>query len=395
MADTCSRGKILYFAHCNNYHTVKWVRHFVSAGYSVHVASLEKCSNSEITSIPGVKIHWLRNSGARTGGSMQKIRYLAAVRAAKNLINRIDPDVIHAHYASSYGLLCALSCRRPYYLSVWGNDVYDFPKKSFFHRIALKYSLNKCSWLLSTSEAMAEETGKYTDKSIAITPFGVDRELFNPRHRDRASDGVLTIGTVKALERKYGIDVLLKAVAEVAERRPDLRMRLRIAGEGTLKAELKDLATRLGIADMTVWLGFISQEEAAREWANFDIGVVASTSESESFGVSALECQASGTPLVISDIPGLMEACDGGRTALVVRRNDVSALASSLEFLAAAPTERAKMGVSGRQYVSETYEIHDCFQRVGEMYQKNMRHERGGRIVLSTKPSMGDERGLG
>lgn len=365
------RGVILYFAHCNNYHTIKWARYFSSAGYFVHVASLEKCVNDEFDSYPNIKVHWLRNSGKRTGSDAQKLKYLTSISEANRLIKDINPDFIHAHYASSYGLICALACRRPFYLSVWGSDVYDFPKKSPLHRAALKYSLDKCSWLLSTSKVMAQETRKYTDKPIVITPFGVDMELFNPSLRVREPGGPFIVGTVKALERKYGIDILLRAVAAIKRRRSDLDIRLRIAGKGSLEGELKMLAEKLDIADITTWLGFIPQEDAAREWANFDIGVVASENESESFGVSAVECQACGTPLVITDIPGLMEACGGGKTALVVPRCDEKSLADAIEALIYDSTKRLAMGVQARKYVEATYELNSCFRQVEELYEMN------------------------
>lgn len=363
--------RILYLSNINNYHTIKWCRYFSGQGHDVHVAGFEQPGEDAAAELAGVHIYWLKNDSERLGSELQKLGYMTTVGKARRLIDNLGPDVVHAHYASSYGLVCSLACRRPYYLSVWGNDVYAFPKKSPLHRALLKRSLGGCAWLLSTSEAMAQETRKYTDKPIAITPFGVDMELFGPDKRDKR-DGGLVVGAVKGLERKYGIETLLRAVAELHDRRPDLDVELRIAGTGTQEPELKGLAERLGMGGYVTWLGFIPQREAAREWANFDVGVVASESESESFGVSAVECQASGTPLVITDIPGLMEACDGGGTALVVPRGDYRALSSAIERLAGDPGLRASMGGRGRSYVAATYEVNACFAKVEEMYERNL-----------------------
>ena len=84
-------------------------------------------------------------------------------------------------------------------------------------------------------------------------------------------------------------------------------MQLRIAGKGPQENEYKALAKELGIENITNWLGFIPQEQAALAWACMDCGILPSESESESFGVSAVEAQACCTPVIISDIPGLME----------------------------------------------------------------------------------------
>lgn len=364
----CDR-QILYFANCNNYHTRKWARYFAGEGYIVHVASLEKPGEGNVGEIDGVTVHWLKNGSERLGSESQKIGYLQTISQAKQLICEINPDIIHAHFASSYGTVCSLACDRPYYLSVWGSDVYDFPRKSVLHRAILKHSLRKCAWLMSTSRAMAKETRKYTDKPIDITPFGVDMSLFSPDKR-RPADGFV-IGTVKGLEEKYGIETMLRACKRVHDARPDLDLRVRIAGTGTLEKTLHALSCDLSMSGYVNWLGFISQERAACEWASMDVAIVPSESESESFGVSAVEAQACGTPIIISDIPGLMEACDGGSTASVVERGDISGFADAIIGLADDPVQRSAMAKNALSYVRETYEYQSCFSRIQSIYERN------------------------
>lgn len=360
--------RILYFANCNNYHTRKWAAYFAGRGWDVHVASLEEPGRGSVGEIDGVTVHWLSNGSNRLGSDLQKLGYLGTIGSARRLIESLDPDIVHAHYASSYGTVCAAACRRPFYLSVWGSDVYDFPRKGPVQRLLLKHVLSRASWIMSTSAAMAEETSKYTDKDIYITPFGVDVALFNPNKRV-PHDGLL-VGTVKALEKKYGISTLLEGCALVHDRRPDLGLRVRIAGTGTREAELKEKAHRLGMDGYLEWLGFISQEQAAQEWASFDIALV--PSESESFGVSAVEAQASGAPLIITDVPGLMEACDGGSTALVVPRGNSVALADGVERLADSPRLRKKMAQAAEQYVRDCYEVNKCFEGIEVIYATHL-----------------------
>ena len=360
---------ILYFSNCNNYHTKKWASFFSEAGYRIHVASLEPPMHGHAGGIDGVTVHHLKCDSKRLGPEIQKLGYLKTIDQAASLISDIDPDIVHAHYASSYGTICAAACRRPYYLSIWGNDIYDFPRKGPVHKALICHSLKRASWLMSTSEAMAKEARKYTDKKIAITPFGVDMGLFNP-DKAVAHDG-FWIGTVKGLEKKYGIEILLRACSILHERRPDIDLRLRIAGAGTLEGYLREVSHSLDMDDYVDWLGFISQERAACEWASFDVAVVPSESESESFGVSAVEAQAAGTPLIITDIPGLMEACNGGKTAVVVPRGDARELADAIESLANDPNRRKAMGEAGRDYVKTAYEYRNCFKKVREIYNCN------------------------
>lgn len=359
--------KICYVSHADSYHTIKWATNLASRGHDVHVLSLRDWNPRDYEG-SRVTVHHLLGDVSRAG-AIGKALYLAAIPRTRSLIESIDPDVVHAHRAPSNGLICALACDRPYYLSVWGEDIYNFPRKSPVHKAVVKHSLESCSWLLSTSRAMAQEALKYTKKTIEITPFGVDMDLFSPAKRARGNDGRFVVGTVKGLEPCYGISTLLKGCAALVRHRPEMNVEIRIAGRGSQEAELRALAKELNISSRVTWLGYIPQEQAAWEWANFDVGVIAS--ESESFGVSAVECQACGTPLVITDVPGLLEACSDGETAQIVPRCDDLALADVVEALADNPSRRKVMGERGREYVESAYEIETCFRRVEELYERN------------------------
>lgn len=362
---------ICYFADAANYHTQKWVRYFANIGSEVHVLTFAQCDEATYSQ-PNVMIHWLANTSNKDAGDLRKLSYLSTIRQAKLLIKEIKPDVVHAHYASSYGLVCALSCNMPFYLSVWGKDIYEFPKKSPLHKACITFVLQRASWILSTSAAMERETKKYTNKEIMITPFGVDMSLFSPSLKKKGGSSKLVIGTVKALEKKYGIDVLLKAIPSVIDSLKGKEVEVRIAGKGKCETELKALSDKLGISSNVVWMGYISQEEAAEAWRSFDIAVVPSVDDSESFGVSAVEAQACGTPLIISDIPGLIEACNGGSNAVVTPRNDPYSLARAIVELAANPLKRQVLSDRGREYVAREYELNHCFSRVLDTYRSHV-----------------------
>lgn len=349
--------KICFIAPADNYHTIKWCNWFCSHGHEIHVVSFTD------SSIDGVMVHSINSSVDVHGSDFGKLKYLKYARKVRQIVEQIKPDVINVHYATSYGTVVALSGLKNYVLSVWGSDIYDFPKRSIFHKAMLKFSLSRAKYIFSTSNAMAEETKKYTGKKIEITPFGVDTELFSPDKRNRdSSDGEFVVGTVKALTPKYGIEYLLKAVAIIKREHPQIPIKLRIAGKGSHEEEYKKLSTLLGIDDITTWLGFIPQEQAAEEWANMDVGIVASMHES--FGVSAVEAQACGTPVIISDVPGLKEATSPGQTSVVVPRGDEAALADMLIKLYKDPILRKKIGIRGRKYVDENYELNQCFEKI-------------------------------
>lgn len=369
--------KICFIAPANNYHTQKWCDWFRNRGYQVDVISFTEGEINDCT------VHYINSGAGVRGSDTQKLKYLFQAKKVHDIVKEVHPDIINVHYATSYGTVAALAKLTPYYLSVWGSDIYDFPKKSILHRMMLQFSLSRATYLLSTSKAMAKEAARYTKKPFAITPFGVDCELFSPdKTRPREYDMVNTkngrdyvIGTVKSLSDKYGIATMLRATAILKKEHPEVPVQLRIAGKGPQENEYKALARKLGIDNITHWLGFISQEQAAVEWANMDCGII--PSESESFGVSAVEAQACGTPVIISDIPGLMEATVPGKTSVVVSCKHPQDLAQTMFEMYMDVDKRHGFGQAGRKFVCETYELNRCFEKIEEIYSQNSKKQKG------------------
>ena len=360
--------KILFIAHSGNYHTIKWANWFANRGHDVHIISFMP------NKIKGITVHCIDSGVESTDSDVKKIKYLFYAKDVKRIVNWIQPDIINVHYATSYGALAALSGIKNYILSVWGSDIYTFPRKIFFHKSLLKFSLKRATYLFSTSKAMAKEGGKYTDKNFYITPFGVDMELFNPekKFRKASHENSFIVGTVKKMEPKYGIDYIIKAIKIIVDTRPDIPIKARIAGNGSRENEYKQLACSLNVNEKIDWLGFISQEEAAREWANMDIALV--PSESESFGVAAVEAEACGTALIITDIPGLLEATGFGESScVVIPRKNAEALAKAIIALYDQPERRMIMGYVSREFVKSKYEINKCFKDVENFFFSHQR----------------------
>ena len=363
--------KICFVAPANNYHIKKWCKWFVEREHEIHVVSFIK------DDIPGVTVHFVNTGVGAQDSDSSKIKYLLHARKVRRILDDIKADIVNAHYATSYGTVMALSGYTPYVLSVWGSDIYDFPQKSPIHKAMLKFSLIRAKYLFSTSRAMADEGAKYTKKKFEITPFGVDMELFNPGKRYR-DDKDFVIGTVKSLTPKYGIDYLLKAVALIVHEHKEMQIKVRIAGNGSHEKEYKELAKELGISSTVTWLGHISQERAAKEWANMDLGVVYSTLNSESFGVSAVESQACATPVIISDIPGLMEATLPGETSIVVPRCSESLLAEAIFKAYEDKKVMVEMGRRGEKFVRQEYELNNCFMNIENLYRDFQKAEMDG-----------------
>ncbi|MCF0147273.1 MAG: glycosyltransferase [Clostridium sp.] len=352
--------RICYLGDANSIHTKKLCCFFRDKGYDVSVISL---NDGEID---GVKVYSMEMKIENQGNSISKIRYLKNIMKIKKIIRNIKPDILHAHYATSYGLIGALSKYKPYIVSVWGSDVYDFPNKSFIHKALLKYNLKKADIILSTSRAMAKETNKYTDKNILITPFGVDIDMFKPNKANKEKNSDIVIGTVKTLEDNYGIEYLIRAFNIMLKKNKKLNLKLIIAGKGSKEVELRKLCKEFDIEEYVEFLGYIDQKKVPRVFNSFDIAVFPSIFES--FGVAAVEAEACGIPVIVSDAEGLMEATSSEYSSLIFKKRDINDLVNKIETLVYDNELREIMGINARKFVEENYNYIDNFNYMNSIY---------------------------
>ena len=217
---------------------------------------------------------------------------------------------------------------------------------------------------------MAKETNLYTQKEIAVTPFGVDTEKFQPGITNNVFLGKsIVIGTVKALEKKYGMKYLLKSFSIIKLKHPELIIELLIVGGGTEEKQLKELAKQLGIESDTTFTGKISPTEVNKYHSQLSIAVFPSIYDSESFGVAVLEASACQVPVIASRIGGLTEVVQDGITGILVPPRDEVALAEAIEKLVLDKSLRKRMGQAGRIFVKQKYELIACVNLMVKVYK--------------------------
>ena len=363
--------KLFIISDLSDIHTKRWVSALAGRGIEIFLFGINKPDEEFYKKLKQVTVFRVdvfskMQHPFRTGG-IEKLKYLSVVKILRKKIQEFQPDIVHAHYASSNGLLGALSGFHPFIVSVWGSDVYDFPKVSFLHRCILKYTLKKADKILSTSHVMALETHQYTPKEIEITPFGVNTDLFKkiPVHRD----DTYIIGNVKTLLPKYGIDVLIKAFQLVVDRNADKELRLEIVGTGPDHEKLEQLAKSLEIADKVHFIGQVENSSLPSYYNRFLVAVSASVWNSESFGVVAVEAMACECPVVTSDADGFTEVVKDGETGFIVPKKDVEKTAEAIQKFIDHPELRDEMGRKGRERVLALYDWNKNVDMMVDIYQ--------------------------
>lgn len=358
--------RVLLLSDANSAHTIKWVVGLTNKGIDVCLWSFSAPKDNIYNHIKNLSI-------VHPGGNMNrnsylaKAKYLFALSNLKKTIRKYKPDILHAHYASSYGLLGRLSKFHPFIISVWGSDIFVFPKKNFFFKEIIMGNFKSADVILSTSHVMAVETEKYTNKQIEVTPFGINLDIFTPQ--DHQGEGkVFTVGTVKALEDTYGIIYLIRAFDLFRKMFPGDRLKLLIVGGGSQEANYKSLVKDLNLEESCTFTGAVPYKDVPYYQSMLDVAVF--LSDNESFGVSAIEAGALQKAVIVSNVGGLPEVVMDNVTGIVVPPQDPQAAADAMAELYLNPNLRKGMGIAGRERVKKMYNWEDNLDLMIKIYQK-------------------------
>ena len=169
-----------------------------------------------------------------------------------------------------------------------------------------------------------------------------------------------TIGYVGRLEHIKGADRIVPAFASVV--RHNVPCRLLVVGDGRLRHDMEQAATRLGIADRVTWAGHVGAEKLAALYGQMDLVWV--PSRSEGFGLTALEAMAQGCAVLAANTGGLPDVVGeagrlfGDEEEMVNQTVQLLSDTSQLSLLQEAGRQRARL------FSFEAYS-----ERIGSLYQ--------------------------
>ncbi len=190
-------------------------------------------------------------------------------------------------------------------------------------------------------------------RKIHIVPPGVDTERFQPRPAAPARAALelpvpakvlLFVGRIEPLK---AVDDILRAIARIRTERPALFRELRflvVGGSARELQPLRRLCTQLRLREneTVCFLGPLPQRELPTVYAAADLVIM--PSDYESFGMVALEAQASGRPVIATQVGGLAHLVEDGRTGYHVPTREPAALAERIMNLLSNDDRAAAMG---------------------------------------------------
>ena len=146
------------------------------------------------------------------------------------------------------------------------------------------------------------------------------------------------------------------------------KVRLNIYGMGEQESALKALTEKLHIKDKVFFGGWIPNDQVPIVLNQMDVFVLGS--ESESFGVAAVEAMACGLPVVATCVSGFREVVEDGVTGFLVPVGDAERMAGRMRELYRDEGLRLKMGERGRKRVEQLYEWDSCVDKMIEYYRE-------------------------
>lgn len=311
--------KICYLANARSIHTQRWALHFQNRGYRVTVVSFEAGE------IKGVRVLQLPRIT-----SWRRLDILLHMWRVRHLVRQIAPDILHAHYATSYGLAGALAGRRPLIVTAWGSDVLITPEESWVYRQVVRFVLSRAELITSMAEHMTRHLieRKYAAAEKIITlPFGVDTELFNLNQRTRLhGDEPGVVVSTRHLDPGYDVDTYIQAIPKVLDAYRNVRFI--IAGDGSLRKQLDRLAVSLRVRENIEFRGQISHQDMPKLLGQADVFVT--TSPSDGNNISLNEAMACGAFPVATDIPANRAWIEHRKNGLLFSCRDSKQLADAI-----------------------------------------------------------------
>lgn len=309
-----------------------------------------------------------------------------AVRATRRLFRDLDPDVIHTHQSKAGIIGRAASNVAPAALVVHGIHILPFDGVSAAKRAvyvaAEKYAARHTDLFMAVSRSVGQA---YVDAGICdqVEPVysGMPLARFRnatppadwPDLLDQPPDAprrpvVLMLAAFEPRKRHIGF---LEAMTKVIPNHPDLR--ILFAGKGPIEEEVRAAVSRLGLEDHVTFCGHRADPQALIALA--DLCVL--TSEREGLPRVVVQSITAGTPVLVSDLPGIDEILHDGVNGFITDAHDLDDTAQRLSALLSEPAMLAKLAQGAQETDVSNWDLERLGARTTALYKTTIARRHG------------------
>jgi len=367
----CTASEFLQF-------TAPLLRAIAEAGAEVHVCCSPGEELDEIAAHPGIKVHELplaRGIDARADA--------VALPRLHSLMRRVKPDLVHVHTpkAGLLGMLAASAARVPariYQMHGLRYEVATGGKRALLEasdRLSCALAHRVVCVSHSVKERALSDKLVQARKALILAEggsSGIDGHYFSPR-QTRAEEkklraelgiapGAPCLGFIGRLAKDKGLAELTQSFLELRKERPNLQLLLAGREDETDPADLSVLRGTPGVH----FLGLLRDPRPFYSLAT----VIVLPSYREGLPQVILEAGAMQTPVVGTNVTGIVDVVRHEKTGLLVPARDFRALSSALERLLDSPQERTEMGSAARSDLCRRFEPARLVQETLSLYRE-------------------------
>jgi L-malate glycosyltransferase len=362
------KPRILILADIHSPHTQKWAKDLSNSNFKIGLFSFNHTNLDWLDRYPNIQCLYQAKS-KQNNSFIGKLKYLLLWPRLIYAILQFKPNAVHAHYASSYGLLAALTFFKPLIVSIWGSDLTEFPHKNKYNGLILRYIFWRASKICVTSSILETELKNYSSKKCVIIPFGINLNTFY-KNTFKHTDSGFTFGCIKHFEKVYNIENVIEAFSILLRKYPSRHLKLKLVGDGSLMPDIIHLIHKLDISEQVELPGYISHDLIPIELNSMD--VLVNVSEYESFGVSVAEAMACQIPVIVSKAEGFKDLVPNSKYAVITDSTTSLDIFKAMEQSFLNVQLRKDTVQNSYQLITEKFDWSVNLKQMKQVYQELM-----------------------
>jgi glycosyltransferase involved in cell wall biosynthesis len=338
--------RILVFADAYSIHTERWIEGLaLNPDNCIYLVSMNPAGvrPSIAASDKIQEIHTICPKNIRAEGG--NFSYLLNIPKIWRILRDIAPDVINAHYLTSYGFIAALLKGNRYLLSsLHGTDIWGAARKNFAYRAVTRFALRRSDLVVSVSKVMTEEVlavGKIDSSKVVTQQYGIDESLFDAAFTKKEID----FFSNRAWVANSNIPNMLEAFHQLGE-----EYKLTLLHEGGSM----DLPIRGRLQGMQniKHVGYVPHKENLALLSKSKFFISLPTTDGAS--LSLLEAMALGAVPIASDVPANREWIEHRKNGFLVDPTSIAEISGIIrEARETSAARLSKMVDRNRQMVRE------------------------------------------
>ena len=307
------------------------------------------------------------------------------------IIKAYKPDIVHTHAAKAgtIGRTAAVICRVPIIIHTFHGHVFHSYFNSFKTKVFTsieRFLARKSTQIIAISDTQKHDLGTVykicTPTKISVVPLGFKLDAFTQniekkRHSFRSSYGIsdstILIGIVGRLAPVKNHKMFIDAI-RYCKGKSNKAIQACIIGDGELREDLELYCSSIGLQYSTendiehtypiIFTSWI--QDVDRAYAGLDI--VCLTSKNEGTPVSLIEAQATGTPIVSTNVGGIQNIVIEGKTALL-SENNTEDFSEKLLQVISDDEKRTTMSAAAQQEIIEKFSYHKLCSSLQKVYE--------------------------